>query len=372
MNKSAMEGECGVSSAVLAVCVGLLMWFSADCLHAATEAAVVFASGVMPSLFPMMVLAGIPFSAKRSGKKRGAFSQGVSATLFGFAAGSPAGARRVAAMREAGQIEGDQAARLFVTVGVMSPLFFLGTLTLWTRNAQASLVMLASHWLSALVVGGLPRLFPCLISQSAWSGQPSIAKSVGSKKQPISSEADRHIPSILSDLPGAIAMAANSLLSVCGAMMLFSIVQAIVRALLTQFFPAWTAANAGLLSVFHAFLEVGGGTNAVVKSFVAQEDHLYALLCALCSFGGLSIWMQNLAFAHQSIRPATLLLARAAHGATAYGICRLMLLLWPQTVKTSMVMDSASISFPGSPLPSLGALLMLVVLAAFWQKSKTC
>lgn len=370
MNKSAMEGECGVSSAVLAVCVGLLMLFSEDCLRAATEAAAVFTSGVMPSLFPMMVLAGIPF--KRSGKKRGAFSQGVSATLFGFAAGSPAGARRVAAMREAGQIGEDQAARLFVTVGVMSPLFFLGTLTLWTRNAQASLVMLAAHWLSALVVGGFLRRFPRLISQSAWSGQPSIAKSAGIAKQPTSAEADSHTPSILSALPGAIATAAHSLLSVCGAMMLFSIVQAVVRALLTQLFPTWTAANAGLLSVFHAILEVGGGTNAVVKLFVAQGDHMYALLCALCSFGGLSIWMQNLAFTQQSIRPATLLLGRIAHGATAYGVCRLMLLLWPQTVKTSMVMDSASIPILGSPLPSLGALLVLAMLTAFWQKSKTC
>lgn len=366
-----MKGECGVSSAALAVCVGLLMWFSGDCLRAATEAAAVFASSVMPALFPMMVLAGIPFSAERSEKKRGALGQGLSAVFFGFAAGSPAGARRVAAMREAGKIEESQAARLFVAVGVMSPLFFLGALTLWTKNAQASLLMLTAHWLSALMVGGFLRLFPHLVGQSAWSGKPSIAKSAGIAKQEASSEVDSHTPSFLSALPGAISMAAHSLLSVCGAMMLFSIAQAIVRVLLTRFFPAWTAANTGLLSVFYAILEVGGGTNAVVKSFVVQGDHLYALLCALCSFGGLSIWMQNLTFAQQSIRPATLLLGRVAHGTTAYGVCRLILLLWPQAVKTSMVMDSASVSFPGSPLPSLGALMVLEMLAAFWQKSKT-
>ena len=53
------------------------------------------------------------------------------------------------------------------------------------------------------------------------------------------------------------------------------------------------------------------------------------LLCALCSFGGLSILMQNLLFLGKSIRPGRLLACRLLHGAAAYGICGLLVRLFP-------------------------------------------
>ena len=54
-----------------------------------------------------------------------------------------------------------------------------------------------------------------------------------------------------------------------------------------------------------------------------------ALLCALCSFGGLSIWLQNLLFVPACVRPAKLLCVRMLHGALSGGLALLIFTLFP-------------------------------------------
>ncbi len=341
-------------------CVVLMLWFSPECLRAAYAAAGVFASGVMPALFPMMVLANLPPAGKRS-EKKGGWGAALSAIGFAFGAGSPAGAKRVAALAERGEIAPAETPGLFVAAGVMSPLFFLGTLRLWTGNPQAAWIMLLAHWLSALAVGLLGGRFLARGKETPTQiGFPSSVTSIPAA-------------SFWSALPEAVASAAKALLSVCGAMMLFSIMAAVLRTLLTTLFPAWVAEHGRELAIVHALLEIGSGANAVLRSFVVMGDHGYALLCALCSFGGLSIWLQNLNFVRKSIRPGILLLLRGIHGAAAYGICRLMLLLWPQAVQTAALTDFSSVLRPlPLPLPALCLLALLPVLASFWRKSRTC
>ena len=71
-------------------------------------------------------------------------------------------------------------------------------------------------------------------------------------------------------------------------------------------------------SVLWAMLEIGSGAKAVIDAFGTPPT---ALLCGLCSFGGLSIWLQNLLFVGESIRPVRLLGMRALHGAVSYSLC---------------------------------------------------
>lgn len=346
----------------LGLCVGLLMGFSKDCMAAAVSAAVVFATGVMPALFPMMVLAGLPL-VQRSSSGEGSLI--LSVIAFGFFSGSPAGARRVESLLHAGRLNGLLARRLFVAIGVMSPLFFLGTLSLWTKNPFAALLMLASHWSSALLVGGLA----CLPFADGLLRGPTTPSSLVYPAPVIPTQPP---PPFLTALPDAITGAARSLLGVCGAMMLFSVVAAILRGLLFWLFPGWAAEQGGVLALVHAMLEIGSGASAVIQSHILLTDRTFALLCGLCSFGGFSLWIQNLTFAGQSVRPLALLCARAVHGAVAYGVCRLLFLLWPQAEKTFAVTAPALPSAAADPLPALLSLLILALLAAFWQKSKTC
>jgi len=120
-------------------------------------------------------------------------------------------------------------------------------------------------------------------------------------------------------LTTAIEKAAHAQLSILGAMMIFSIIATLFRTLLTRLFPAWASAHGPWLAVVWALMEIGGGALAVIDTFPPLW-----LVCALCSFGGLSIWLQNLLFLDEKIRPAKLLLMRAVHGAACYALVKLL------------------------------------------------
>ena len=250
-----------------AVCAAALMWFSDAAMQSALRAASVFVNGVMPALFPMMVLS-------RMAPATGGWRQ---AALFGWLSGSPAAAQRVCAVWDAGRIR--HLERMLCLTGVMSPMFFTGTLRAWGVDGASAWRMLLCHWLGVAACA----LF--------WPDRSSPPEQTQQAQGAVS-------------LPSAISQSARSMLAVCGAMMLFSIAAGILRQVLGD--SPWTAA-------LWALMEIGGGAHAVLESY----HQPYALLCGMCSFGGLSIWLQNLLFTAERIRPAKLLLMRALHGAVS-------------------------------------------------------
>ena len=268
------------------VCAAALLLFSKEAMQAASQAANVFVSGVMPALFPMMVVSRLLPSG--SGRM-------LREALFAFAAGSPASAQRVRRLHDAGLSKGRTEVLLMLT-GVMSPMFFMGTLASWTRESHTACAMLVMHWLSAV------------LSAFLWSRFVPVER------------CHLKLPEEKTSLAAAVAQSAQALLAVCGAMMLFSIGAGVLRAFFTRLFPS--ARHDRFFSLIHAVLEIGGGSAAVLAAWEAPP---FALLAALCSFGGLSIWMQNLLFADKCIRPAKLLGMRVLHGAVCYGLSRWLL-----------------------------------------------
>ena len=254
---------------IAAACAAVLIWFSDTAMQSASEAAKVFAGGVMPALFPMMVL----------GRMAGGAGGWAQAVLMGWMSGSPASAQRAASLWQSGRIR--CAEKLLCLTGVMSPMFFMGTLCAWGVPRAAAWRMLVCHWLGAAL---------CAL---VWCDRTPPFQ--GPQSQTTRGET----------LPQAIHQSARSLLAVCGAMMLFSIIAGVLRRLLRD--APWTAA-------LWAMLEIGGGAHAVLRTF----HQPYALLCGLCSFGGLSIWLQNLLFTGEKIRPVRLLWMRMLHGAVSF------------------------------------------------------
>lgn len=281
---------------------GMLLVFSGEAMEAARQTAEVFARSVLPALFPMMVLGGL--AGKQPAPARGS---GLFLVLFGFCAGSPASARQAAALYERSAFPYRQLMPLLCMCGVMSPMFFTGSLAA-RLGSRTGWLMLAAHWAGALLTGCLCRLAYRSQRQSV---QPEEGGSAASP-----------MPSLSAALPEAIAAAARSLLSVLGAMMLFGILAAVTQALLGHLFPLWTAANRLPLAVMQALMEVGSGCFAALEAGAPPW-----LLCALCSFGGLSIWLQNLLFLGNMIRPAELLFWRALHGAVGGLCCYLFVML---------------------------------------------
>ena len=271
-----------------ALCAVMLLLFSDAAMQSARAAAQTFASGVMPALFPMMVLCRLlPSSHMGKGSR---FP--LSAVMFGFLAGSPASAQRAEGMRKGGMSQ-RHFERLLALTGVMSPMFFTGTLAGWMNCKSAAWIMLGAHWLGAAVAALL------------WERVPA-----DDRAQAAEGCAQERVT-----LPEAIIQSARSLLAVCGAMMLFSIAAGVAGRCLHG------VLSAKALAVLWAVMEIGSGAKAVTEAFPDAA----ALLCGLCSFGGLSIWLQNLLFVGESIRPARLLGMRALHGAVSYSLCTFFL-----------------------------------------------
>ena len=285
----------------------LMLLDSDTVLNAVNGAAGVFVRSVMPALFPMMVLNGL--SARLSGRERRWMTVG-----FCWLAGSPASAQRLEGLRERGELPERALLPLAAATGVMSPLFFVGSLGSRLSNPAGGWLLLTAHWLGALaaagLIHGLSRRFSP--TEKAETFRPE--------------ERTAGRASLLAALPDSLRQAGTALLSVCGAMMLFSILAAFFRQGLSFLLPGWAANHPEVPALLWALLEIGGGAHALLD--VSPTPDL-PLLCALCSFGGLSIWMQNLLFLGKSIRPGKLLLLRLLHGAAAYGVCRMLVRLFP-------------------------------------------
>lgn len=269
----------------------VVLWCSEAAMQAARTAAQVFASSVMPALFPMMVLGKLAPLPKRGWLWH--------AAVFSFLSGSPASAQRAAALQDAGAVPAKRWESLLCLTGVMSPMFFAGTLTQWTGHAANAWRMLLVHWAGAAVASLLWRMIPP-------GPAPGAAPAVRAQR---------------CTLPRAIEQACRALLSVCGAMMLFAIASAVLQKGLGAAFPRWTQAHGKELAILWALLEIGGGAKAVVDAFPTPP---WALLCALCSFGGVSILLQNLLFVGEKIRPARLAAMRLLHGAISFVLFSLL------------------------------------------------
>ena len=285
----------------------LMLLDSDTVLNAVNGAARVFVRSVMPALFPMMVLNGL--SARLSGRERRWMTVG-----FCWLAGSPASAQRLEGLRERGELPERALLPLAAATGVMSPLFFVGSLGSRLPNPAGGWLLLTAHWLGALAAAGL-------IHRLSRRFSPTEKAETFRPEERTAGRA-----SLLAALPDSLRQAGTALLSVCGAMMLFSILAAFFRQGLSALLPGWAADHPEIPALLWALLEIGGGAHALLD--VSPTPDL-PLLCALCSFGGLSIWMQNLLFLGKSIRPGKLLLLRLLHGAAAYGVCRMLVRLFP-------------------------------------------
>lgn len=287
----------------------LMLLDSDTVLDAVNGAAGVFVRSVMPALFPMMVLNGL--SEHLGGQEKRWMT-----VCFCWLSGSPASAQRLEGLWKRGEVAGRELLPMAAVTGVMSPLFFVGSLGSRLPGTAAGWLLLAAHWLGALAAAGLAHGLNHLSRRKTADAALPEERALR-PAEPVS---------LLAALPDSLRQTGPALLSVCGAMMLFSILAALFRQGLSALLPDWAAAHPEFPAILWAVLEIGGGAHALLDASAAPD---LPLLCALCSFGGLSILMQNLLFLGKSIRPGRLLACRLLHGAAAYGICGLLVRLFP-------------------------------------------
>lgn len=334
----------------------LLLLFSAETMLSAQETASTFVHSVMPALFPMMVVGSM--ISRNSSVFISRTKIFISHIMFGFMAGSPASTRQLAFVAEQQELSSKEYRMLLCMSGVMSPMFFTGVLAS-RLNSKIAWMMLGCHWSAALLTGGLYAGLAFSMQKfrrTAPKKLPFTAKQTGNPTPP-APVSSIHSPTFADALTGAIREAALAQLSILGAMMVFSILASILREVMLGLFPLWTASHGSVLSIGWSLMEIGGGILALLEEAPATPPWL---VCGLCSFGGLSIWLQNLLFLDAKTHPAELLGFRILHGVIAMILCYFVS-HWVSAAPT-MAQTAAVIPLSGG-IASWLPLLLLIALA---------
>lgn len=251
---------------------GAMIVYPGEAAAAAWEGLALWARAVAPVLGPFM--ACMLMLTTRVGGGAGL------RVALAWLCGSPGGARLMQTLRPQGRL----ALRLAALTGTMSPMFFLGTISGWLGDPRAGRLILICHLLGALLVG------LCVPARGAGArGEP----------QPM-------------PLSVALRESALALCTIALCMMLGCVAAKMAACAL----PSLPQEAAALLQ---CALEVTAGTRAVIA---LDSPFRLPLICAACSFGGLSLLLQNLVFWQESgLTLRRLSLLRLAHGLLSGGIC---------------------------------------------------
>ena len=282
------------------VMAGCLLMMPEVALNAAREAMASWASSVAPALFPFMALmplltcddAARAYEALLGRIVRPLFrlpGAAAPAVLTGMAAGSPAGAMAAVRVASASVLRRGQLERLVICIGGLSPAFLVSGIGAGMLGSAADGWVLLRAQLGA-------QLVLLLATRGMRADGPSV-------------------PDCGIDAAAGIGSAVGGVLGVCGYMMLFNIIGAMLS--------AWTGGAAG--TALLCLLDLPSGAQAVAKLGLAREIRL-PLLAAISGFGGLCIAAQNLsACMRAGVRPSRYFAGRIAGAGLAAGFAALQI-----------------------------------------------
>ena len=254
------------------ILAGAMMAFPAEAAEAAGYGLALWARSVVPVLGPFLICTLMLCSRVNGGV--------MMKTALGWLCGSPGGAK----LMQGGGLKGKSALRAAAMTGTMSPMFFLGTVSAWLGDPRAGRLILLCHIAGALLIG---LCIPAGVMPARRDALP--------------------LP-----LSQVIRDCAMALLTVALCMMLGCAASRMAACAFPRL-PGW--AGIGLQCV----LEVTGGVKALAG---LEPGAAVPLVCAACSFGGLSIMLQNAAFWQESgVGLGQLFLIRAVHALASGALC---------------------------------------------------
>ena len=296
-------------------CFGLVL-FSKTNLTAAKDGLILWATAVVPSLFPFFVsteLLSYTSVIKYLGKwlnpiMRPLFNvpgEGAFAFLMGLISGYPVGAKVVSNFMEQGIVTKQEAERLLAFTNNSGPLFILGTVGIsMFGNSTVGVLLLISHLLASITVGIIFRFWKANVKQ------PSIANS--SYKNSNDNISLSNLGGIIGN---SITNSINTILLIGGFVVLFSVIISILQN--SQLLNVLTTFLSPIFSFLHipekftsgfisGILELTNGLNIICN---LPEKHLtYNIILAsfLLGLGGLSVLLQvwsTIAKTDLSIKP---------------------------------------------------------------------
>ena len=258
----------------------LILTYSQDAAAFAAQGFLLWYAKMIPSLLPFMILSGLMIRmglSQRLGnwfkpllgpllRCRPDVSYGV---LMGFLCGFPMGARVAAQLYQAGKINREEARFLLAFCNNIGPVYFCSFV----------LPLLGRRLVMPYVLGmyGTALLYGSLLRRTLFRRLPKPPSKGGLLRKPVTASAPEQPASygLLANLDDAVQSGLQSIISLCGYMILFNLLNLIPHLLLP-----------GISCWISPLLEITGGLNQL-----GQRCPLYTLL--LLPFGGLSCIAQT-------------------------------------------------------------------------------
>lgn len=305
----------------LAAAGGLLLTFPQAAASGAARGLALCGQVLIPSLFPFLVIGGVLI---RSGIAAavGRRWEGIPRRLFGlpgccaagilmaFAGGYPTGAAAVAALRKQGDITPDEGKRMMRFCVAGGPGFVVNAVGAGiTGYSQWGWILFGAQLLSALLIG--------IVTVPAAARRAVTSRRIAAPKTGIAAA-----------FTGAVGAAGETMLAMCGFVVVFSAVLSLIDAMgVTARLP-----HGGLAALPACLLEVTAGCVAAAHSGAAAPFLLGFTVC----FGGFSVHCQIAAILKDSgVFTTEFFLFRLVHGvlggvlaAAMFPLARIPLSVW--------------------------------------------
>lgn len=291
-----------------------LVLFSKTNLIAAKNGLVLWATAVVPSLFPFFVatqMLSYTNIVTYLGKlltpiMRPLFNipgEGAFAFIMGLISGYPVGAKIVSDFIEKGICNKEEAERMLAFTNNSGPLFIIGTvgITLF-GNTSIGILLLITHILACISVGIILK-FTAKPHQSKAKNYYTNNKisSIHFNESSKTSNSNPSFSSLGEILGNSIKSATSTILLIGGFVIMFSVVISILNQshvldgisnILSPFFSAIGVSSDFIKAILSGIVELTNGVNLVV-SIPTKNISISMIICAfLLGFGGLSVLLQ--------------------------------------------------------------------------------
>lgn len=325
----------------------VLVMFPKACIDAGLKGVFLCLDTVIPSLFPFFVCSGLITGLGMTKPLEKLFAPfmkplfGVSGAgalpfVLGILSGYPVGAKCVADLYSKGYCSKKEGEKLLAFCNNSGPLFILGAVGAgMIENVSIGRYLYIIHILSAFITGIIFKFYKTETIEIA--ELPAVNKAGFTK-------------TVLDAFSGAT----QSIISVCGYVILFSVVGEAMPKM-------------GISPLFHGILEITGGTEKILNMPVDFNLRL-ALVSGVIAFSGVSVMLQvGGIIGKTNLSPKLYFMGKAVQGAVAYVLTIAATKMLPVTESTlSIASASPDVLWKYSVTV---ALISFIIIAFLYKKA---
>ncbi len=336
-----------ILSALAVWLIIMLVLFPKECIDAGLTGVFLCLDTVIPSLFPFFVCSGIITGlglSKYLGKLFSPFMKplfGVSGKgalpfIVGLLSGYPVGAKCIADLYSKGECSKSESEKLLAFCNNSGPMFILGAVGVgMIKSPEVGRYLYIIHILSAFLTGIVFRFYK-------------------TKREEILELPQVEKKDIVKSITDAFSSGADSIVSVCGYVILFCVVGKALSRL-------------GVSPVLHGILEITGGAEGILNLGISLDEKL-PIISGIIAFSGFSVILQVLSIIRKTnLSPKLYIMGKIIQGVIAFSITKIFLVLVPISEKAADIIYTAQETKSLWEI-SFETALIVLILAVFLRK----